>query len=141
MKIDHIILGCKDIQTSKKFYEEILDFIPVDEFIDTGTGNKGLILKSTNHIFKLKILLVSFANERLPSPQHIAFEITENDFKKIYAKANSIGLVIRSEPSLKSTELGVGKMKFENKMFKIFYLIDPSGINLEFMTSYDSLYP
>lgn len=136
LKIDHIIIGCKDIEDSKRFYEEILGFNPIEEFVDTGTGNKGIILKSTDSVYELKILLVPFSSERLPNPQHIAFEIEEKKFKNILKNANSIGLKIRSKPTLDCTEFGIGEMKSEKEMYKIFYLLDPSGVNLEFLTCY-----
>ena len=136
MKIDHLIIGCKDIEESKRFYEEILDFIPIGDFVDTGTGNKGLILKNADPVYELKILLVPFSSERLPNPQHIAFDIEEKKFKNIYIKANSIGLKIRSKPALNCIEFGVEEVKSGNEIYKIFYLLDPSGVNLEFITHF-----
>lgn len=134
MRIDHMIIGCRNVLASQKFYNRYFNFKLFEEFVDTGTGNKGMIMNSQDPDYDLKILLVPFPEVRLPSPQHIAFSLKEDVFKQIYTTAKTDGLKIRSQPPMDCTEYGIGSMDFQGKSYNIFYIADPSNVNLECMT-------
>lgn len=132
MRINHLIIGCDDINKSKSFYEEIIGFTYFDSFIDTGTKKQGHVLVK-NQNDELEVLLVPFNEERLPSPQHIAFEVETNQFNSILKTAEDKKLDIRAMPPLDCKIKGVGTTEVRGKKFERFYLLDPSRINIEIM--------
>lgn len=134
MRINHLIIGCDSIETARDFYVELLGFSFHDRFVDTGTGKEGFVLvlgKSE----EVEVLLVPFGKERLPSPQHLAFETDETTFGSILNKALGKKLDVRALPPLDSKLKGVGTVAVRGKQYKRFYLLDPSRVNIEIMTS------
>jgi len=132
MRINHLILGCDDINKSKDFYENIIGFRYHDSFTDTGTLRQGYVLVK-NSAEELEILLVPFNEERLPSPQHIAFEVDSANFDSILKKAEVENLNIRAMPPLDCKIKGIGTTEVRGKKYERFYLLDPSRINIEIM--------
>jgi len=132
MKINHLIVGCENLNVSKNFYSEILGFFHIDTFIDTGTKKEGYVLVRTEP-YELEILLVPFSDERLPSPQHIAFEVDNDVFNTILDIANNKNLDVRAMPPLDCKIKGVGTVEVRGKQYERFYLLDPSRINIEIM--------
>lgn len=133
VRVNHLIIGCDDINKSKSFYLEILGFKFIDSFIDTGTKKEGMIIVHEEKGNELELLLVPFIEERLPSPQHIAFELPSDEFKKIYNKASEMKLDIRSMPPLDCKIKGIGTTEVRGIKYERFYLVDPSRVNIEFM--------
>lgn len=133
MKINHLIIGCEDINKSKSFYLEILAFKFISSFIDTGTKKEGMVIVHEDNGEELELLLVPFNEERLPSPQHIAFELPSSEFTKILSKATEMKLDIRSMPPLDCKIKGVGLTEVRGVKYERFYLFDPSRVNIEFM--------
>lgn len=134
MRINHLIIGCRDVGTSAIFYINILGFKFSQDFVDTGTGKTGQILHHSHNGHDLDLLLVPFADTRLPSPQHLALEVDSKEtFQRIYELAEKQGLKIRSAPALTSEQLGMGQLDIHNASYKNFYLLDPSGVNVEVM--------
>ncbi len=131
MRINHIIIGTVDLDASKEFYIQLLQFNWVDSFIDTGTGQKGEILSFQNG--ELDILLVPFLKSRLPSPQHVAFEVAANQFDIIFERAKKLGMKTRAKPPLDSTEEGIGTLETKYCRYRNFYVLDPMGVNIEIM--------
>src|SRR5258708_4049203 len=101
MKINHLIVGAKDVEISATFYCELLGYRRGDAFMDTGTDQPGLVLV---HSSAPELLLVPFQEERLPSPQHLAFETDGADFDRILEISRSRNLKPRSHPSFQSDE-------------------------------------
>ncbi|MBL7665299.1 MAG: VOC family protein [Bacteriovoracaceae bacterium] len=132
MRINHLILGCDNIDESRKFYETILGFKFIDSFIDTGTRNQGYVLVIGQE-HELEILLVPFKAERLPSPQHLALEVDSLVFKRILKESEEHNLDIRSMPPLDCKIKGVGITEVRGRKFERFYLLDPARINIEIM--------
>ncbi|MCB9092182.1 MAG: VOC family protein [Halobacteriovoraceae bacterium] len=132
MKINHLIIGCEDIELSKEFYSSILGFKHVNSFVDTGTKKEGYVLIKEQDT-ELEILLVPFNEERLPSPQHIAFEVENVNFESILKIANDKKLDVRAMPPLDCKIKGVGTTEVRGKKYERFYLLDPSRINIELM--------
>jgi catechol 2,3-dioxygenase-like lactoylglutathione lyase family enzyme len=133
MKINHLIIGCEDTNKSKAFYTEILGFDFVNSFVDTGTKKDGMVLVKKTDADELELLLVPFNEERLPSPQHLAFEVTSEQFNQIFEKATAMKLDIRSMPPLDCKIKGIGWTDVRGRKFERFYLLDPSRVNIEFM--------
>ena len=133
MKIDHVIIGTNNYEKSVNFYKEILFFKEYEKFIDTGTGVEGTILVSQNSEDDLKLLIVPFDSHRIPNPQHIAFQVQDTEFELIYTKAESLGFKIRSQPSLKSEEKGIGFLESNGNKYRNFYILDPANINIEIL--------
>lgn len=133
MRINHIIVGCEDVKKSQDFYTEILGFEFISTFIDTGTKKEGVVLVNKVDGVELELLLVPFNDERLPSPQHIAFEVETDKFDSIYEIASQMKLDIRSMPPLDCKIKGVGTTEVRGKKYERFYLLDPSRINIELM--------
>lgn len=133
MRINHLIVGCEDVKKSQDFYTRILGFDLVSSFMDTGTKKEGLVLLDTSSGSDVEILLVPFNGERLPSPQHLAFEIDSKKFDSIFNTANEMKLDIRSLPPLDCKTKGIGTTEVRGKNYERFYLLDPSRVNIEFM--------
>ncbi len=132
MRINHLIIGCEDIEKSKTFYIETLGLSYFDSFIDTGTKNQGhILLKPGPEEFEL--LLVPFNDERLPSPQHLAFEVDEATFGTILNNAESQKLNVRAMPPLDCKIKGVGTTEVRGKKYERFYILDPNRVNIEIM--------
>ena len=133
MRIDHIIIGTDNIISSIYFYENLLSFREFESFIDTGTGKEGKILICNDQNFNLKILLVPFEKHRLPNPQHIAFIVEEIQFYFIYNKALSLKIKVRAEANIYSNKERFGNIVNCNKRYTNFYVLDPSGVNIEIL--------
>lgn len=138
MKINHIIIGTlpqeKSLGDAVLFYIEVLGLKEMDRFLDTGTGEQGRVLvHESNGKENFEILLVPFKPERLPNPQHVAIEVNAEEFQSIYARAVKKKLTIRSESALDSTLRGIGEFKNRGIGYERFYLLDPSGVNIEIM--------
>ena len=135
-RINHLILGTTDVDKSQEFYVGLLGFQFLDSFIDTGTGQQGRILRYTDPERSecLEMLLVPFTPERLPSPQHIAFEVDAAQFEAIYQRAKQLGMKVRAQPPLNSPEELPGIAKTIGFNYRNFYVLDPMRINVEVMT-------
>lgn len=135
-RINHLILGTTDVDKSQDFYVGLLGFQFLDSFIDTGTGHQGRILRYTDPERSecLEVLLVPFSPERLPSPQHIAFEVDAPQFEAIYLRAKQLGMKVRAQPPLNSPEEKPGIAKTIGFDYRNFYVLDPMRINVEVMT-------
>lgn len=133
MKINHLIIGCDNVNKSNDFYTQVLGFSFVSSFVDTGTQKEGIVLLNNADGEELELLLVPFNEERLPSPQHIAFELGNKDFDKIFKTATEMQLDVRSLPPLDCAIKGIGTTEVRGKKYERFYLLDPSRVNIEFM--------
>jgi catechol 2,3-dioxygenase-like lactoylglutathione lyase family enzyme len=134
MRVNHIIIGCKNVAQSAAFYESLFGFHVSQSFIDTGTGREGTVMHLDANGADLDLLLVPFEDVRLPSPQHVAFEVAnERMFQSLLSAASGKGLQIRPEPSLKCEKSGIGTLAIHNKNYRLFYVLDPSGVNVEVM--------
>ncbi|MGE4107323.1 MAG: VOC family protein [Bacteriovoracia bacterium] len=131
LRINHIILGTLDIESTAKFYSTLFGYKQVSPFVDIGTGNTGVVL---SHEDGPELLLVPFSKERLPNPQHIAFEVDEEFFGEILANCASHKIQIRSLPNLDASPGEPVRHEELGKSFKHFYFCDPNRVNLEIMT-------
>ncbi len=132
--MNHLIIGPSNLDASCVFYTKFFDFETLGSFIDTGTGREGRILRSPDLLNgALELSLVPFLEHRLPSPQHIAFEVSSSRFDQHFKTATALGLKIRAKPPLNSQELGIGLLDAFGMRYENFYVLDPSGINVEVM--------
>lgn len=136
LRINHLILGTTDIAKSQEFYVSLLGFQLLGSFIDTGTGGEGRVLRYSDATSGeyLEVLLVPFKPERLPSPQHIAFEVGPEQFETLYERARQLGMKVRPQPPLDSAEGPPGVLEVVGHRFRNFYVLDPMRINIEVMT-------
>jgi len=132
MIINHLIIGASNAEESADFYSRILGFQREATFTDTGTGAEGVVLNRANGP---QLLIVPFASTRLPNPQHIAFEVDHDLFESIYSSCRAQGLRTRAAPPLNWAEEGIGFLDSSGKQYRIFYVVDPSNVNVEIMTS------
>ena len=134
MRINHIIIGCQDVVLSASFYSVVFGFEVGESFVDTGTGKRGRILHRLESGNDLDILLVPFDEKRLPNPQHVAFEVEDlKQFQSLFTAAEKAGYKIRAKPPLNTEELGVGRLDIHGGTYRNFYVLDPSGVNIEVM--------
>lgn len=135
MRIQHMIVGVKDLRESEPFFEKILGFKKTASFTDTGTGAEGSVMLLESPAGQVtEVLLVPFTQNRLPNPQHLAFEAdSEAAFQAAFERAKAAGMKIRAEPSLKSERLGIGELVMDRRVYRNFYVLEPSGINIEVM--------
>jgi len=137
MRINHLIIGSRNVQESIKFYCFLLGFEETGQFNDTGTGKQGNILSKISENRLLQILIVPFSTDRLPSPSHIAFEVDIQTFSDLFNRLLSENISIRKNPSLNDNTRGIGLLKTILCDYNIFYITDPAGINIEIMVASD----
>ncbi len=133
MRINHLIIGAYNVTESVNFYRELFNFKTIGKFIDTGTESEGEILNLVKDNQLLQLLIVPFKSERLPSPQHIAFEVEKETFLDIYQKAFAKKISVRRNSLMNDIEIGIGVLNTILGEFRIFYLTDPSKVNIEIM--------
>lgn len=134
-RVNHLILGSTDVAQSQDFYTKLLGFEVLGPFVDTGTGNEGRILRHVDAATGecLELLLVPFTPERLPNPQHIAFEVDAARFDALYQRAKELGMKVRAQPALSSPEAPPGPLEVAGYTYRNFYVLDPMRINIEVM--------
>jgi catechol 2,3-dioxygenase-like lactoylglutathione lyase family enzyme len=130
VKINHLIIGAKDASKSADFYCRQLGYSKTGTFTDTGTGREGIILYKTS---APELLVVPFTQERLPSPQHIAFEVDAATFDFILGACCENGIKTRSEPPLDWEKEDCSEVLQSGEKFLHFYFCDPSNVNIEIM--------
>jgi len=136
VRVNHLIIGVANLNESREFFVGVLGFKSIGEFVDTGTGGTGLVLVHCDSRDQetLEILLVPFAAARLPSPQHLALEVSAELFETVFSTAKKNGLPIRAVPPLDSKETGIiGRFECRGVVYERFYLLDPSRVNIEIM--------
>jgi catechol 2,3-dioxygenase-like lactoylglutathione lyase family enzyme len=130
MRINHLIIGARDAEISADFYCTILDYHRSGDFVDTGTKRTGIVL---THAEGPELLIVPFAVERLPSPQHLAMEVPQILADRIAAACNTTGIKLRSQAALDSPNQGSTVIEQSGVRYTHFYFCDPSGLNIEIM--------
>lgn len=126
MHVNHLIIGSADVAAATKFYCEFLGF---EKSSDDPGAPGGQVLAHD----KSELLLIPFLQERLPNPAHFAFEVDSlKEFDCLLERAEVMGLAPRSMPSRDSKRGATEFVRGSNK-YRIFYVFDPSGVNLEVM--------
>jgi catechol 2,3-dioxygenase-like lactoylglutathione lyase family enzyme len=135
IRVNHLIFGSTDVGKSQEFYVELFGFRFITSFVDTGTGREGRVLRraEADGSACLELLVVPFNAERLPSPQHIAFEVDAEEFEELHRRAESLGLKVRAQPALSSPEEPPGTLEVDGFRYRNFYVLDPMRINVEVM--------
>lgn len=91
--IAHVGLYIKDIERSKKFYEEILDFEKICEFVSL-EGNRLAFMKSGNLVIEL-IQHKVWMDRKDGLFDHIAMEV--DHIEEISAKLKALGIAFESD--------------------------------------------
>jgi catechol 2,3-dioxygenase-like lactoylglutathione lyase family enzyme len=130
MRVNHLIIGAESLSASSKFYREALGYRDGGEFVDTGTGREGVVL---THERGPELLIVPFSPERIPSPQHVAFEVDAAVGDSILKACRAMGLKVRAQASLESPKGDVAELVQSGILYRHFYVSDPTGLNLEVM--------
>jgi len=126
MIINHLIIGSNDVEESTRFYCEFLEFTKSND--DPGAKG-GQVLEQD----KSELLIIPFLKEKLPNPAHFAFEVESIEkFNLLLSRAEKMGLSPRSMPP-RNSQKGISKFTRGKNAYKIFYVFDPSGVNLEVM--------
>jgi len=144
MKLNHITLVVKDIEKSKKFYQDVLGLEPGFGKLIEGdqyskvTGFSGLKLRflvlkvpDSNVIIELA-QFVNPLQEINTDFRHIAFEV--DDVDEVYGRVRDSGVEVVSEPV---TISGQGK-GLDGKKF--FYFRDIDGNLIEILNKKGDLY-
>ena len=126
MRIDHLIVGARDVAASAEFYCNFLGFLTTPD--DPGADG-GMVLSQD----QCELLILPFNEARLPNPAHFAFRVESvAEFEGLLSRAIEMGLHPRSMPP-KNSKPGVGVLSRGGKQYKIFYVFDPAGSNVEVM--------
>ena len=135
MRIHHLIIGVKDLAQTEVFYRQILGVSLVDAFLDTTTEREGLVMAYMNDRGEegLHLRFVPFESKRLPSPQHLAIELSSAEFDRALAVARKYQLIVRAKPALDCKELGTSRIDYRGQVHEHFFLTDPNGVNLEIL--------
>lgn len=128
MWIDHLIIGAKDVSAAAEFYCKFLGFRRTSD--DPGAIG-GVVLSHS----KCELLVLPFDQNRLPNPAHFAFRVESLDeFEGLLLKATEMALQPRSMPS-RTSKPGSGELPRGGKLYRVFYVLDPSGSNVEVMVT------
>ncbi|KPK70807.1 glutathione transferase [candidate division WOR_3 bacterium SM23_60] len=115
--INHITLSVRNMQQSYDFYTRVLGFQPVAKW------PKGAYLLAGD-VWVALLVDEKTREARLPEYTHIAFAVTEGDFKKMSARIAGAGAEIWQENRSEGDSL---------------YFVDPNGHKLELhVTDLDS---
>ena len=126
MTINHLIVGSQNVLASTEFY---CDFLGFRKTTDDPGAEGGQVLE---HI-KSELLILPFSKERLPNPAHFAFEVDSmSEFERLLARAKEMSLSPRTMPPRDSSP-GPNDFSRGSNRYRIFYVFDPSGTNLEIM--------
>ena len=124
--VNHLMIGSAKPEVTVKFYEELLGFKRTDD--DPGAIG-GAVLTNNG----VELLIIPFQNERLPNPAHFAFEVdSKTKFDSILEKAIGMNIIPRTWPQ-KDSKPGTSIFKRGSYTYELFYVFDPSGVNLEVM--------
>jgi RimJ/RimL family protein N-acetyltransferase/catechol 2,3-dioxygenase-like lactoylglutathione lyase family enzyme len=131
MIINHLIVGANDVPKSVEFYCKFLDFQKTPD--DPGSQG-GQVLEND----KSELLIIPFPENRLPNPAHFAFEVNNIiKFDLLLQRAEAMGLSPRSMPP-RDSEKGPTEFSRGDTRYKIFYIFDPSGVNVEVMVNLEA---
>ena len=126
MIINHLIVGSSDIPASLEFYCDFLGFKKTSD--DPGAEGGQVLVRDRS-----ELILIPTPKERLPNPIHFALEVDSlEEFENLLSKAQKMNLSPRSIPS-KNSKSGASKFSRGRYQYKIFYVFDPLGVNLEIM--------
>ena len=124
--INHLMIGSAKPHVTSKFYEELFGFKKTED--DPGAKDGVVLTKDS-----VELLIIPFQPEKLPNPAHFAFEIrSKSKFKLILEKAIEMNLNPRTWPQ-KDSQPGTTEFKRGEFSYELFYVFDPSGVNLEIM--------
>jgi catechol 2,3-dioxygenase-like lactoylglutathione lyase family enzyme len=125
MKVIHFILGSSDVQKSAAFYCELFDF---QKTLDNPGEEGGQVIRGE----ECDINILPFQSN-LPNPFHFAIEVHNlKRFESVLGRASEMGLKPRSAPT-RSAKDGAGEHQKSGRIFKNFYIEDPSGTLVELM--------
>ena len=121
MKVDHFIIGTHDVPGSARFYVELFGFREGPAF-DGGVNLEGEACD---------LVVCALERPRLPNPAHLAFRAeTLAEFEGLLNRSERLNLEPRSLPE-KASPRGAGTFKKGGGRYKNFYVLDPSGVNVE----------
>lgn len=124
------MIGVGNLESSLLFYTKMLRYSFKRDFIDSGTNRTGVVIGKEG---SPDLLLVPFKAERLPSPQHMAFEVSQDHFKELYNNFKAFNVWMRPKPSLSCPEYGTSRIEENNSIYERFFIVDPNEVNIEFM--------
>lgn len=126
MRINHLIVESTNVLKSISFY---VDFLGFSEVAGDSGRLGGRILENKN----CGIIILPQTELSLRNATHFAFQVdTVDDFERLLTKAHGLNLEPRSQ-SARDSKTGSGEFTRGGKIHKNFYVLDPSGINVEIM--------
>ncbi len=131
MRINHLFVGAIDVERSTRFYCDFFGFMPTKRF-NEGGGDCQIIHKEVRGR-DLDLLIVPTGTAKLPYAHHVSFEAdTATEFETLLQNAKAMGLKARAGVPLDS-EAGVSTLAMNGKLYRHFYVLDPSYVNVEVM--------
>ncbi len=131
MRINHIFIPATDVEQSTRFYCDLFGFTATKRFND-GAGDCQTVHRDF-HGHDLDLLITPITTAKLPYAHHLAFETgSAIEFENLLQAAKEKGLKPRSDVPLESAA-GTSIFKMNGKTYQHFYVLDPSGVNIEIM--------
>jgi catechol 2,3-dioxygenase-like lactoylglutathione lyase family enzyme len=133
LRVHHLTVGAKDLAQSEVFYREVFGFRLVDAFLDSQTKREGLVMVVYNEQDEecAELRFVPLPDSRLPSPPQLTLEVSSSVFERALAAARKYALPVRPFPALDAPASGTGHCEIREQHFEQFFLLDPSGVNIQ----------
>lgn len=150
LRVNHLIIGAPPsvaVEEVTEFYQQLLGFAALGDFVDSRSSLKGKIVgfgpagRFDKEVLVpgFHILVIPMETERLPNPQHFALEVSPTDFDHLWQRVQQMHLPVRSLPSLVAPPSQVpGTLEMGPYSYRLFYVVDPAGVNLEINSRTDT---
>jgi catechol 2,3-dioxygenase-like lactoylglutathione lyase family enzyme len=121
VRVEHLLLPSHDPKRSARFLADLLDLEVSGESSGSPAGYFSVV--------RVGDITIDYANMPQVSPHHVAFAVDDDTFDAILGRVRSAGLEYSADPiHRRSGELN------GNDGGRGFYVRDPAGHNLEFLT-------
>lgn len=121
LRLEHLLIPASDQQRSARFLADLLGLEVTGESSGSPDAHFAVV--------RVQDITIDFATMEQVEPHHLAFAVDDETFDAILARTTAAGLDISADP----THGRAGELNHNNGG-RGFYVRDPDGHNLEFLT-------
>jgi catechol 2,3-dioxygenase-like lactoylglutathione lyase family enzyme len=121
IRVEHLLLPSHDQERSARFLADLLDL----EVTDQSSGSAAAHFS----VVRVGDITLDYGNIEQFTPHHVAFAVDDDTFDAILDRVNAAGLEYSADPLQRRR----GELN-DNGGGRGFYVHDPDGHNLEFLT-------
>ena len=134
LRINHLIITARDVPTSVEFYASILGLKDIGDNPHE-KGARTLVWDDADGRELLSLIIHPYADWLLPNPTHVSLTVDERTFARIraYAATSREPIIEGSSPAVSAEPVDTD---FDSA--RRICLVDPSGVRVEILTTYDA---